>query len=67
MTLGFGWILGLLRGCFSRAESESESDTCGCLRDFDSSMGVSSESAVGGGGGSAPGALSSGAVEALNR
>jgi len=62
-TLGFGWILGLLGGCFSRAESES--DTCGRLRDFVSSIGVASESAVGGGRGSALGTLSKGAVEAL--
>ena len=64
-TLGFGWIFGLLGGCFSRAESESESDTCCRLRDFGSSIGVSLESAIRGGRGSALGALSGGAVEAL--
>ena len=62
-TLGFGCIFGLLGGCFSLAVSESESETCGRLRDFDSSIGVSSESRSGGG--SALGALSVGAVEAL--
>ena len=63
--MGFGLILFLLGGCFSLTESESESETCGHIRDFVSSIGVHLGPEVEGGRGSVLGALSKGTVEAL--